>query len=206
MAKTVDRLELVADEKEVPVVVPTSEQVEELRLQPVRVLELVDHDRAKALLLSLADPRVVAQQVARAQLQILEVERRLAVLRLRVGLRERGEQLLQELAVPRGELLERRRHDRVAGFGESRRTRPTHLQLEQGEQPLGDGRGGDQVERSGGGSALCLRGALVGEQAVRRLAQRADPLGQRHANPARLEDELPSGRAERRVDLDEHAA
>ena len=84
VTETVDRLELVADEKEVSVVVPTAEQVEELGLEPVRVLELVDHDRAEALLLALADPRVVAQQVARSQLEVLEVERRLGVLRLRV--------------------------------------------------------------------------------------------------------------------------
>ena len=57
---------------------PAGEQVDQLTLEPVRVLELVDHDRPEAQLLALADSLVVSQEVARAQLQILEVERGLA--------------------------------------------------------------------------------------------------------------------------------
>ena len=76
--------------------------------------------------------RVVAKQVARVELEVLEVERRLALLRRGVLGREQVEQLLQELAVARCELLEgrllqpvscahgtRRRARRVAGRSRS---------------------------------------------------------------------------------------
>ena len=86
--EAVDRLELVADEE--PLGALTGEQVDQLALEPVRVLELVDHDRAEAQLLALAQVVVVAEQVAGAKLQILEVERRLAVLRRRVVVAEKA--------------------------------------------------------------------------------------------------------------------
>ena len=76
-------------------------------MQAVRVLELVDHDRAEAQALALADLRVVAQQVARVELEILEVERRLARLRVAVRRGEPLEQLLQERAVARRRFVER---------------------------------------------------------------------------------------------------
>jgi len=60
---------------------------------------IVDHDRTEAQLLSLADRLVVTQKIARAQLQVLEVERRLAVLSLLICGREADEQLLQQIAV-----------------------------------------------------------------------------------------------------------
>ena len=110
--EAVDRLELVADEEDLGVLV--REQVDELALQPVRVLELVDHDRAEAPALALADLGVVAQQLARQQLQVLEVERRLAVLGLAVGAVVGEQELLQLLAVAGGERLERGLLDRCA--------------------------------------------------------------------------------------------
>ena len=137
MTKAIDRLELVADEKEVSVVRSSAQQVEELGLEPVRVLELVDHQRAKPLLLALADPDVVAQQVARSELEVFEVERRLGILRLRVRVGERGEQLLQELAVAGGELLQRRRDDGIPRLGERSGPGAARLEVEQREQPLG---------------------------------------------------------------------
>ncbi len=54
VAEAVDRLELVADEEHV-LRRPAREQVDQLALQRVRVLELVDHDRAETQLLGLAD-------------------------------------------------------------------------------------------------------------------------------------------------------
>ena len=48
MPEAVDRLELVADEEELGV--RGAQQVDELALEAVRVLELVDHDRAEAQL------------------------------------------------------------------------------------------------------------------------------------------------------------
>ena len=79
VAEPVDRLELVADEEHVRVGAVAAEQVDDVALQAVRVLELVDHDLAEAQLLRLADVGVVAQQVADEQLQVLEVEHRLAL-------------------------------------------------------------------------------------------------------------------------------
>ena len=111
MPEAVDRLELVADEEDLGVLV--REQVDELALEPVRVLELVDHDRAEAPALALADLGVVAQQLARQQLQVLEVERRLAVLGLAVGAVVGEQELLQLLAVAGGERLERGLLDRA---------------------------------------------------------------------------------------------
>src|SRR5688572_17442320 len=113
MAEAVDRLELVADDEEISVR-HGIEKVEQLRLETVRVLELVDHDRAKALPFELADLRVAAEKVAGAELKVLEVERGLALLGRRVCRRKRREELLQELSIARRELFERRRDDPVA--------------------------------------------------------------------------------------------
>ena len=118
VTEAVDRLELVADEEDILGIRPAAQQVDEVALQPVRVLELVDHDRAEAQLLGLAHLLVVPQQVAREQLEVLEVERGLALLRGRVLGREQVEQLLQELAVARGELVERRLLEPVARVAE----------------------------------------------------------------------------------------
>jgi hypothetical protein len=86
VAKAVDRLELVAHEEELGVRSP--QQIHELALQTIRVLELVDHDRAETQLLALADPVVTAEQVARCELEVFEVDSRLGPLRGRVPLRE----------------------------------------------------------------------------------------------------------------------
>src|SRR5207302_7437481 len=83
MAEAVDRLELVADEEELGLRCP--EQVDDLRLQAVRVLELVHEDRAEARPLALAQLRLRAEKVSGAKLEVLEVERRLAGLRRRVA-------------------------------------------------------------------------------------------------------------------------
>ena len=53
--EAVDRLELVADEEDVARARPAAQQVDDVALQAVRVLELVDHDRAEPQLLGLAD-------------------------------------------------------------------------------------------------------------------------------------------------------
>ena len=102
--EAVDRLELVADEEELV----AGDQVDHLALEPVRVLELVDADLPEAQLLLLADPIVVAEQVPRAQLEILEVERRFAVLRRLVRPLEGLQELLEERAVAGGDDVQRR--------------------------------------------------------------------------------------------------
>jgi hypothetical protein len=134
MAEAVDRLELVADEE--ALTAGAGDQVDQLALQPVRVLELIDHERTEAQLLALADRRVVAQKVARAQLQILEVESGLAVLRLLVGGRERGQQLLQQIAVGGRELVERSLLDLLARLLVARRALAAAAQLAEVEQSL----------------------------------------------------------------------
>ncbi len=96
VAEAVDRLELVADEEHVALQVAAAQQVDQIALEPVRVLELVDHDRAEPKLLRLAHGGVVREQVAREELQVLEVERRLALLRRGVLGGEQIEQLLQQ--------------------------------------------------------------------------------------------------------------
>src|SRR5439155_14982206 len=94
MAEAVDRLEFVPDEKELSC--RPAQQIHEVALQAIRVLELVDHDRAEPPLLALADQLVVAQQVARRELEILEVDRRLLSLRGRVCIRKAIEEILEQ--------------------------------------------------------------------------------------------------------------
>ena len=113
VAEAVDRLELVADREHLRP--RPGDQVDELALEPVRVLELVHHHGAEPELLALADGVVVAEEVAREELEVLEVEGRLAPLRLGVRVRERVEQLLEELAVCRRQLVQRRLLDGLAG-------------------------------------------------------------------------------------------
>ena len=60
--------------------------------------------------------RVVAEQVACTQLEILEVERRLAVLRRSIGALEALEQGLEQLPVARGDGVQRRLLQRLPGL------------------------------------------------------------------------------------------
>ena len=71
-----------------------AQEVDDLGLQAVRVLELVHEDRAEARLLALAELGLRLEKVARLELEILEVERRLARLRLRVPAGEQRQELL----------------------------------------------------------------------------------------------------------------
>ena len=207
MPEPVDRLELVADEEQVF----RGEQVDELALQPVRVLELVDEDGAEAPALALADRRLVAQEVARRQLEVLEVERRLGRLRGGVRVGEAPEQLLEQRTIARGKLVERRLLDGRARLLVPREqlARPApRRDVGQVEQPLGRGRSLEQLERPRDACASLVRlvyaGRLV-ERHARRLAELLDssleprPLGH-------LEHELAPGRAERLVDARQHSA
>ena len=160
------------------------EQVDQFALEPVRVLELVDHDRAEAPALALADLGVLTQQLARQQLQVLEVERRLAVLRLAVGAVVGEQQLLQLLAVAGRERLEGGLLDRVARLLELRRA-----QVGEVEQLLGALRRVEVAECRvvpGGGDPQ-LRQALL------------EPRLHGHLDP-----QLEPGRAQRLVHAGEH--
>ena len=171
VAEAVDRLELVADEEEIGVL---AEEVDQLALEPVRVLELVHHDRAEAELLARADVRVRTQQVPRAQLEILEVEHRLAVLRRLVLRGEAVEQLLEEGAVVRGGLVERGLLDRAAGFVVGRGSLASRLQPVQVEQPLGARLVLEHLERSRRDGALRLRRGRVVDETARGICKPLD--------------------------------
>jgi len=112
--EAIDRLELVADEEQLRVL--ACEKIHELALEAVRVLELVDHDRLEAPALAPADLLVVAKELAHEKLEVLEVERRLAVLGGAVGAVVGEQELLQLPAVARGERLEGRLLDGVPRF------------------------------------------------------------------------------------------
>ena len=89
--EAVDRLELVADREQVPAL----ERLEQVELQAVGVLELVDHQQREAL--APAPPlRVVGQQVAHAELEVLEVDRRALGLAVRVLGGEAAQQLVEQ--------------------------------------------------------------------------------------------------------------
>src|SRR6185312_1209388 len=179
------------------------EEVEELGLEAVRVLELVDHDRAEPLARALADLLVAAKEVARPELEIFEVERRLPCLRLLVLGGELGEELLEERAIARGELLERGGDGGLPRLDERRRPRPPSLQLRQGQQPFRQRRRGEEVERALGGAALELGRPCIVDEAQRGLAQLRDALVECRTGPW-LEHEIPARRPKRGVDPDEH--
>ena len=186
VAEAVDRLELVSDEEQLV----ARDQVDQLALQSVRVLELVDTDLAEAELLTLANGGVVAEQIARAELQVLEVERRLPVLRRLVRALERLEQALEQHAVPGGDGVQRGLLecftrllvvvvplDRVAG---------------EVEQRLGLRPPAEQLHEPGG---------LVG------VAGDGDDTGRGLVDSGRIADrqlQSPSGRAKRLVDARQH--
>ena len=70
--EAVDRLRLVADREQVVAL----ERLQHVELQPVGVLELVDHDQAEPLRPAAAGPGVGREQVAHVQLEVLEVDAR----------------------------------------------------------------------------------------------------------------------------------
>ena len=128
--------------------------------------------------LALADRLVVAQQVARVQLQVLEVERRLARLRLAIRRREARQQLLQQRAVARRSLVERRLLDGLARLLVRRGALARRAEAGQVHQPVG------RVSRSSSASScvalprwISVADGVVGE-AARRLAQLLDALGE----------------------------
>ncbi len=206
MAEAVDRLELVPDVEDVlrgagaRRVRLGGEQVDQLALEGVRVLELVDHDRAETELLGLADPAVVHQQVAREQLQVLEVERRLALLPRRVLGGEQVEQLLQQILVARRRDLERGLLDALPRVLEARRPRAARAQRLQVGQELGQRR---EVESGPRRGQLRLGRRRVVDQAARRLAQVLERSGELRRLPE-LERQRPPRGAQRLVDAGQH--
>jgi hypothetical protein len=148
---------------------------------------------------------VVAQKVAGLELEVLEVERGLARLRCGVCLREAVEQCLEQVAVVRGELVERGLLDRLPRLLVGGRALAPGAVRREVEQPLGQRFARDQLEHASRVGARELgRVGVVGE-AARGDAELLDPVGERPAL-AQLEHERPAGRAQRLVDADQHPA
>ena len=204
MAEAIDGLELVADEEDLV----ACDQVDQLALEAVRVLELVHQDRAEAPARVVADLLVQLQKGAGLQLQVFEVECRLASLRLGVGRVELTQDLLEESAVARGDLVQSRLLDRGQGLaegGEALPLLPAHAEIGEIEEVLGRGNGVEQLQ-----GVLDLRAAGEGllsdaQRDLRDLAQLGDACGERRDGLAR-ERERPPGRAQAVMDAREHPA
>ena len=182
VAEAVDGLEFVTDEEELLALLALGEQVDDLALEPVGVLELVDHDRAEAPALALAHGRVVAEQVAGRELEILEVEPRLPVLRCPVREAEAVEKLLQQVAVAGGQIVERRLLDAAAGLLVAHRSVAPRLQLAEVEQPLRERSVRQHFERASRRRAGGLPRLRVGGQSLAR--PRGAPRSARRGRPA----------------------
>ena len=147
---------------------------------------------------------MVAQEVAGGELEILEVERRLALLRRLVRLREPRQQLLQQLVVARGELVERGPLDGLAGLLVRRGPLAARAQRSQVEQALGERCLGRDPERLLGVRALQLGRGRVGHQAAGRLVQLGEPFLEPGPPLVERELERAAGGAQRLVHAREH--
>ena len=202
MPEAVDGLELVPHREDLGEV-GMCHEVDQLALQAVRVLELVDHDHAKAQLRRLADLGVVTEQVARGELEILEVDRRLAPLRGGVLGREALEQLLQQVAVVRGELLERGPLGRLARRLERRGANAACRERAEIDELLRKGARGCDPQRLAGVASLGIRrGRIALEQLCLGAKTREGVVDARTL--AELEHERSTRGAERLVDAREH--
>ncbi len=199
MAEGVDRLELVADVEDL-LLDPGGDEIDEVALERVRVLELVDHDRAEPQLLGLSHPRVRGEEIAGEQLQVLEVERRLALLGGAVLGGEQVEELLEKVAIAGGGVLERRLLDALARLLEPGRARPSSPERGKVDQRLGK-RG--KVERGTRRLGLSLGRAGIVEQPQGGLAERLEAAAH-IGGLAQLEHQRPPGGAQRLVDACQH--
>src|SRR5439155_5610206 len=179
MAEAVDGLELVADEEQLGRSRSGAEEIDELALEPVRVLELVDHDRAEAQPLAVADLGVVAKKVARRKLEVLEVERRLVLLRLSVGLGEAVEKLLQKVPVPGRQPVQRRLLDSLPRLLVDGPAIAADPKLGEVEEPVGPRVALEHDEERACALALPIRGRRVFGQAASSRFQLGDALAER---------------------------
>src|SRR6185312_15067313 len=146
---------------------------------------------------------VVAQQIARAQLQILEVERGLAVLAFLISSGEAVQQFLQQIAVGRGELVERRLLDELARLFVRSCALTAQSEVAKIEDPVGARVGVEIRDGLPGRLALRVAGSFVVGEAVGGFAKLVDATTETRALP-QLEDELAARRPERLVDAGEH--
>ena len=202
--EAVDRLELVAHGEDLGEIGVRNE-VDELALQPVRVLELVHHDQPEPQLGRLTDSRVVPEQVARRELQVLEVDGRLATLRRRVLGAEALEQLLQEITIVSGQLLECRKLNLLPGGLERCGARASARERREIDELLGRRAVGRDPERLARIATLRLGRRRVACQCLGLCAKRGHRAVDARAL-AELEHELAARRAERLVDACQHSA
>ena len=198
----VDGLELVPHEEQVF----GGEQVDQLALEPVRVLELVHEHGAEAPALALADLGLVAEQVPGGQLQILEVQRGLGGLGRRIRVREAAEQFLEQGAVARGELVESGLLDGTPGLlvgGRTLTLAPAGREVGEVEEPLGMRRPLEELDDAHAGLASRVRSLGVVGEAPCCLAELLDP-GIEPRPLRHFQHELAACRAERVVDAREH--
>ena len=92
VTEAVDRLQLVADGEEVPAL----EGRQDRQLTRVGVLELVDHQQLEALSPGLAQQPVPGEQLARDQLEVVEVDCDQIALEALVALPEQAKQAIEE--------------------------------------------------------------------------------------------------------------
>ncbi len=148
---------------------------------------------------------MVSQKVARAELQVLEVERRLACLRRRVRLGETVEQDLEQVAIVRRELVERPLLDRLPGFlvrGCALASRAVRREV---EQPLGQRSPTHQLEQAARIRPRELGGLGVIGQALSGDAELGYALRERRSL-TELEHQWAAGGAQRLVHADQHPA
>jgi hypothetical protein len=201
--EAVDRLELVADGEDLAVV-RMRDQVDQLALQTVRVLELVDHHSAEAEPGRFPHRVVVAQQVSCSELEVLEVDDRLASLRRRIRLAEALEQLLQELTVVGRELFEGGPLGRLPRVLERGSASPFARERREVDKAFGSRAVPENVEQLRGVPPLGRRRARVVRESLRLTTQRPHRVARARAL-AELENEVASGRAQRLVHACQHS-
>ena len=179
------------------------EQIDEVALEAIGVLELVHHDRLEAQRLPLADLRVVAEKRSCCELEILEIEGRLAALRRGVCGGEAVQELLEEIPVPHRELVERRLLEGDPGLLVAGGALAASAMSRQVEQVVGPRLARHCIEERRRASALQLCRRAVLHEAAGGLAQLLEPLVNGRAF-AELEDEVAAGRAQRLVDPGDH--
>ncbi len=200
--EAVDRLELVTDREHLGQL-RMRDQVDDLALKRVRVLELVDHEEAEAKPDRVAHLLRVAKKISGGELKILEVDRRLATFRSGVLVSEALEQVLEQVAVMRGQLFQCRAFDRLPRELVRRRARPSSVERREIDD-TGSGGAGHRAQRFGRRGSLARGCGLVRGKRDGLLAKGSDRLRERRTLPE-LQHEISPGGAQRLVDPGEHA-
>ena len=201
----VDRLELVADEEHLAFAGPSASRSTSSHWRRFVSWNSSTISERKRSCSRSRISRVVAEEVARRELEILEVERRLALLGAGVRLVEAVEELLQELAVAGRDRVERRLLDPLPRFLVARGALAPGAERGQVEQPVRQRPGVDERQQRGGVVARKRGRGRIGREAPGSLAEVVEPLVERRGL-AELEHERSPGSAQGLVDADQHPA